>query len=269
MAEILATFGMHPAPPFDIVIAEDNRMLREVLVKRSRESGHRIVCETGFGDVALDACRSHHPDILLLDMVLNTSSGGAVLEDLEAEGSSVKVIVISCHLEDYLVFRLEQSRLVQGYIDKRTDIVDSLPEALCSISEGKRHFSQTFICASRNRKADPCAFDKILTFREKEYLRFVVHGMSDTEIADQLGISVRTAEGRRSMILHKLGIGGTAKLITYARNKGFDLFPAGQLHPAPVLEEPARFAQAPQAVVDGALAGVFGIRPGASSKTKG
>lgn len=64
---------------------------------------------------------------------------------------------------------------------------------------------------------DPLA---LLTPREKEVFRLIIEGFTSTEVASQLGISIRTAEAHRRSVKHKLGCTSTAALVHFAYKNG-------------------------------------------------
>jgi DNA-binding NarL/FixJ family response regulator len=205
------------------VVAEDMLMFRELIVKVCREAGHEVVGATGSGAAAVELCRRLQPDILVLDLVLDEMDGCAAMEELARRGPPPQVLLISAHLADYLVYRVERS-IARGFVDKNVHAPSVLTAALSALAEGRTWFSPTFVHLARVRRQDPHAFDKILTDAELRFLQLVARGFPDLEIAGRLGISVRTAQGHRSHILHKLGLENTPGLMVYARDKGFTLF---------------------------------------------
>ena len=207
-----------------VVVVEDIVMLHEVMRKACHDLGHEVLATTTSGRKAVELCEALRPDALLLDLQLVDISGGEVIDELERRQLAVQVIVISAYLSDYVVYRIERSR-VKAVIDKNTHAPSAIGEALAAVARGHSWYSPSFQEAKWQRRADPRAFDKLLTEAEQTFLRLVAHGYSDADIAERLGISPRTAEGHRSRILKKLGVESTTKLLAYALSKGFHLFP--------------------------------------------
>jgi DNA-binding NarL/FixJ family response regulator len=110
---------------------------------------------------------------------------------------------------------------VDGFINKNSHTCSAIGEALSAVAHGKRWFSPSFHQLRRQQNRDPLFFGRLLTDREQDVLGLVGHGLSDAEIAAQLGIATRTAADHRSNLLHKLNLDGTPKLITYAIEHGF------------------------------------------------
>jgi len=209
-----------------IVIAEDQGMLREVIVKICREAGHEVAGECGGGRETVAACLATRPELLILDLRLSDDfHGGAVLEALEAERALPKVLVLSAYLGDYLIHRIRHLPVPCGFVDKTTALLTSVGEAIAALEAGRMAFSAAFLRAYAAFRENGRSFDRLLTPHEELFLRYAVQEYSDSEIAVRLRISVRTAEGRRSALLHKLGLESSQKLVSFARAQGFHLFP--------------------------------------------
>jgi two-component system chemotaxis response regulator CheB len=80
-----------------IVVADDSRLMRRMLVDALRRQGFQVVAEAGDGDEALAACRAHQPDALTLDLAMPGLDGMGVLRALrrDARDLAVPVVVVS------------------------------------------------------------------------------------------------------------------------------------------------------------------------------
>ena len=198
-------------------------MFREVLRKVCvDELGHEVAGEAADGASAVDLVARAAPELVLLDLHLPMLDGFGVVEAVRLRSPHVKILVLSSHCDEYTVFRSERAR-VQGFVDKNTNSVAMLKEAIGAVASGKVWFSDAFQKAKANRHRDPNSFDKLLTGRERDVLALVGVPLSDTEIAARLGIAEETVEKHRFNILRKLGLTGTMELVRYARQHGFTL----------------------------------------------
>jgi DNA-binding NarL/FixJ family response regulator len=206
-----------------IVIVEDHLMFREVLRKICEEElQHKVVGEAEDGRRAVEVVRAHKPDMVLLDLHLPNLDGFGVIEEIRKIQPDVLILVLSSHCDDFTVYRAEKAG-VQGFVDKNTNSVTSLKNAISQVSRGKASFSDAFNRIRAQRRADPQSFDKVLGNRERTVLALVGQSLRDTEIAERLGISEQTVATHRLNIIRKLGLTNTTELVRYARDHGFTL----------------------------------------------
>jgi len=206
-----------------IVIVEDHLMFREVLRKVcAAELGHEVVGEADHGERAIELITQVTPDLVLLDLHLPGVDGFGVAEEIRRNAPLVKILILSSHCDEYAVFRAEQLR-VQGFVDKNTNSVETLKQAITAIVEGRTWFSDLFLRAKAARRRDPLAFDKILTERERSILILIGVPLSDVEIAHEIGIAEDTVAKHRFNLLRKLELKTTTELVRYAREHGFTL----------------------------------------------
>lgn len=206
-----------------IVIVEDHLMFREVLRKVcTAELGHEVVGEADNGERAIELITQATPDLVLLDLHLPGLDGFAVAEEIRRRAPLVKILVLSSHCDEYAVFRAEQLR-VQGFVDKNTNSVETLKQAIGAVAQGRLWYSELFQRAKAARRKDPLSFDKILTERERSILVLIGVPLSDAEIAQEIGIAEDTVEKHRFNLLRKLELQTTTELVRYAREHGFTL----------------------------------------------
>lgn len=209
--------------PVRIVIVEDHVMFREVLRKIcEKELRHAVVGETGDGTAAVGLVARLKPDLMLLDLHLPGIDGFGVAGEVHRLSPNTRILVLSSHCDEYTVFRTEQAG-VQGFVDKNTNSVGVLKEAIRAVASGRTVFSEAYRRVRKARRADPASFDKILTNRERAIVSLAGESLTDEEIAERLGISVASAAKHRLNTLHKLGLGSTVELVRYAREHGFTL----------------------------------------------
>lgn len=208
-----------------IVIVEDHLMFRDVIRQIcSRRFGHTIVGETDSGVQAVEVILREKPDAVILDLSLPDMDGFNVVDRVLATLPDLRILVVSSHCDDYTLFRVEKSG-VHGFLDKTSNTVETLQEALKALEEGRVYFSVAFQQAKIARRKDPRSFTKVLSEWERGILSLIGQGLSDDEIAERMLISPRTVQTHRSRILQKLNVRGTPKLITFAIENGFTQVP--------------------------------------------
>ncbi|HVU32759.1 MAG TPA: response regulator transcription factor [Opitutaceae bacterium] len=206
-----------------IAIVEDHVMFREVLRKIcEHDLHHKVVGEAGDGREAVELAKRTKPDLILLDLHLPNLDGFGVIEEIRKTLSDVAILVLSSHCDEYTVFRAEHAG-IQGFVDKNTNSVAALKDAIAVVASGKVSFSDAFKRIRAQRLMDPHSFDKVLGNRERTVLAMVGLSWRDSEIAAKLGISEQTVSTHRLNIVRKLGLSNTTELVRYAREHGFTL----------------------------------------------
>jgi len=210
------------AKKIKILVADDHPVVRKGLQScLARQDRLKIVGEASDGDEALKKTRELSPDVVLMDISMPGMNGLAVTEVLRKEHPDVKVLVLSVHNNRDYIFRIIQAG-AHGFISKEAP-PDELLRAIESVHSGEPFFSPEIAKAALNQlvssggKKDPFAQ---LTSREREVLVLIAEGQSNKEIANRLGIGVRTIETHRERIMRRLDIHSVAGLTKFAIANG-------------------------------------------------
>lgn len=196
-------------------------MFRDVIRKVcNSQFGHEVVGETASGREAVTMILALKPDAVILDLSLPDMDGFNVADRVLAELPELRILVLSSHCDDYTLFRVEKAG-VHGFLDKNSNTVETLRDALVAVGSGRAYYSTAYQQAKIARRNDPQAFTKLLTEWERAILSLIGQGLHDEEIAERLNLSPRTVQTHRSNIMAALGIRGTPKLIAFAVEHGF------------------------------------------------
>jgi DNA-binding NarL/FixJ family response regulator len=160
------------------------------------------------------------PDLVLLDLNLPDIDGFSVIDVLRKAQSKSRIIAISAARGSYTLFQLEHAS-IDGFVDKASNSLANLREAIQTVGSGKRYFSAIFAKDKEARLADPVSFDKVLSDRERSVLALIGLSLDDSEIASRLRIAPKTAGSFRTRIMAKLNVHSTPKLIRFAISNGF------------------------------------------------
>lgn len=204
-----------------IVVVEDHQLVRELLVASCAGlfPGSEVAgVSTGAG--AVKACKERQPDVLLLDLVLPDGDGLDWIEKIVAAAPAVKVIALTSHADEFTLHRATRAR-VHGFVDKNEQSVPLLAEAISTVLDGRTYFSSVAQRIRASLRHDPIAFDKVLSEREQELLRYFGQGWSNEEVAKRVGLTAGTVKLHRRNIMGKLGVHSTPQLMRYALEKGF------------------------------------------------
>lgn len=208
-----------------VLVAEDHQMLREGLkaILANRDD-LEIVGEAVDGLEALRKVKRLKPDLMLLDLSMPRMNGLSVLLDAKSYLPEIKILVLTIHQsEPYVMETFEAG--ADGYCSKN-DSRDELLVAIDSVLNGKIYLSPLIagdvlhgFLAKREKDKDLSDWDTV-TQREKEILKLLAEGYTNSQIADMLYISVKTVEKHRSNIMAKLDLHNVAHLTTLAIEKG-------------------------------------------------
>ena len=215
-----------------IAVIEDHTLMRELLVKACREGFPEAVV-AGAPDAAsgLRLVRRLKPDVAILDLGLPDRHGLDLVDELLEAQPALKVIGLSGSTDEFTVHRTARSRL-HGFVDKGEQTIEALLKAVTTVLAGQRYLSSRIREALRSLREDPASFDKILSEREQDLLRLFGRGLTNEQVAAQVGLSELTVRNYRCRVMAKLQVRTSAELIRYALEKGFVGPAAGRPAPA-------------------------------------
>jgi DNA-binding NarL/FixJ family response regulator len=209
-----------------ILIVDDYPLVREGLMQLIHRQDDLCCCGTADGlDSALKAVASQKPDLITVDIRLPKGDGLTLIKDLKAHGHAVPVLVIS-QFEEMLYAQRALKAGAQGYLMKDRATEDVLTAIRTILSGGFYVSPQIAVLAFDKRNAHPP--DKTLhalSDRELEVLQLLGAGLGTRNIADRLGLSVKTIEAHREHIKEKLGLTCAAELLRLATD-----YVKGQAH---------------------------------------
>jgi DNA-binding NarL/FixJ family response regulator len=193
-----------------VMIAEDNVLLREGLVRLLTESDIEVAGTSGDADKLLVLVEDDPPDVAIVDIRLpptHTDEGMKAALKIRAERPDVGVLVLSQYVEVGLAMQLlGDSAAGAGYLlkDRVSNVKDFL-DAVSRVADGGSAIDPTIVSAliSKQRKRDP--LDR-LTPREREVLALMAEGRSNQGIADRFVITLRAVEKYVSSIFSKLDL---------------------------------------------------------------
>ncbi|KAE9641763.1 MULTISPECIES: response regulator transcription factor [Pseudomonas] len=183
--------------------------------------GYAVIGEANDGSQLLEMVEQLAPDIVLLDISMRETGGLEALQRLKRVRPQSKVLILSMHTDPALIMQALESG-AHGYLLKDTTATE-LEHALDALRNNERYLSPAIAhtvinqALTRNQKQQPEVADSHnLTARQLEILRLIVRGKSTREIANGLGLSIKTVETHRSQIMKRLQIYDVAGLVLFA-----------------------------------------------------
>jgi two-component system response regulator NreC len=202
-----------------ILIAEDQQLVRQGLVALLAVDDVTIVGEAEDGKGAIEMTRSLLPDVVLMDLSMPELDGVEATRRIKQFAPQVRVLVLTvANCERRVAEALAAG--ADGY-------------ALKKLGHGELMAAITAVCAGKTYLGPGLSEDLVkeylegsemgggsLTAREREVLQLIARGHKNREIADELGIAIKTVETHRTKIMQKLDLHNSAELAAYAIRRG-------------------------------------------------
>ncbi|MFZ4578105.1 MAG: response regulator [Myxococcota bacterium] len=209
-----------------ILLVDDHTIVREGL--RALLSGRddmTVVGEASTGTQAVELATALEPDVVVMDLTLPGISGLDATELIAGRRPETRVLVLSMHDGEEFV-RPAIRAGASGYLVKGSGLGD-LVAAIRAVAAGQAFFSPAAAkvlltdAKEKGRSADGGTPGlEVLTAREQQVLKQVALGQTSQDIADDLGISVKTVEGHRANLMAKLGLRDLPALVRLAIRTG-------------------------------------------------
>ncbi|MBJ7353785.1 MAG: response regulator transcription factor [Thermoleophilaceae bacterium] len=213
-----------PDGQITVVIADDHAVVRTGLrMLIEAEEGMEVVAEAGDADSARRYVLGHKPTVLMLDLNMPGEASLDAIPKIHEASPETKIVVLTMQ-EDPAFARAAMSAGASGYILKEAADAE-LVSAIRLAADGGIYLYPRVGA----RMASGSAEDELsaLTEREIEIMKLIALGYTNTEIAEQLFLSVRTIESHRAHIQNKLDFASRAELVRFAIDHGLiDVSPA-------------------------------------------
>jgi len=208
-----------------ILLAEDHVVVRESIHQSlEREANFTVVGEAGDGEEAVRMARELKPDVIVMDISLPKINGIEATKQIKAFQPSAIVLGLTAYDYEQYIFPLLDAGAA-GYLLK--DISSrELINAIQTVYRGEavlhpaiarkvlERYRRTKEGGEKEHEPDS------LTERETAVLKMAAKGMSNSEIAEELCLSVRTIESHLGSIFNKLGVGSRTEAVIEAMRRG-------------------------------------------------
>lgn len=206
-----------------VLIADDHRLFRQGLISlmKTRDDLVEVVGEAATGTEAVRQVEELHPDIVLLDIYMPGVNGLEAARAIRARVPETAIVILTSSEQDE---HLNEAATigVDGYLLKNLD-GEELFDLLAGIQKGEAAMTRAMAARLLKTMADATAMEvdhEELTDREKEVLRLVARGDSNSHIAEQLFISVNTVKTHIKNILAKLQLENRTQVAAFAVKSG-------------------------------------------------
>jgi len=216
--------------PIRVLLADDHELVRAGFrALLASMSDVDVVAEAQDGRAALELVALHQPDVVLMDITMPGLNGLEATTRIVKDFPRTRVIILSMHAsEDHVLLALRKG--ASGYLLKGARLAE-LDLAVRSVARGEiylspaasKHIPTDYLQRGGEPKAVAVGEFRLidrLTGRQREVLQLIAEGRTVKQIAQILGISVKTAETHRAQIMERLDIHDLAGLVRFAIRAG-------------------------------------------------
>ena len=198
----------------NVVIADDHALVREAICGVvDRIPSAKIVSQASNGIEAIAAIRLHKPNLLILDAAMPLARGIEVFAETRRWSPNTRVVLVTGFTSTAILLDWIDAG-VDGIVLK-TCSTEIMKTAFETVLRGSNYIAEDISILLENRPSP-----QSMTSREREVLSQLANGKTNSEIADQLAISVKTVEKHRASLMSKLGVHSMAELLVSALREG-------------------------------------------------
>jgi DNA-binding NarL/FixJ family response regulator len=200
-----------------VVLADDHAILTEGL-KTLLEGSFHVVAVVHNGRDALQAVRTHHPAVIVLDISMPLLNGIDTVRELRRFDPKIKVVILTMHTDlDFVREAFERG--ASAYVLKDSASLD-LRRAIQRALQGRTYMTpgiaENGLDGLMGRVRGERTISEKLTSRQREVLQLLAEGRTAKEAAAILNLSSRTVEFHKYRLMKQLGVQTVAQLTQFA-----------------------------------------------------
>ncbi len=205
-----------------ITVADDHAVLRSGLkAMLNYHPQFEVIAEAANGLETLASLEQCCPDVLILDLAMPGMSGVECIKEIRHRRIPCRILVLTMYDEEEYVKEVLRAG-ADGYVLKKSADTD-LIEGIIKVHAGKKYLNDMLseslldnLLRSPATADSQCNPYNILSAREREVLRFLAQGYTNSEIGKRLSLSGKTIDTYRSRIMQKLNLHRKSELVNFA-----------------------------------------------------
>tara|TARA_B110000037_G_scaffold82932_1_gene98706 strand:- start:951 stop:1601 length:651 start_codon:yes stop_codon:yes gene_type:complete len=203
-----------------IFLVDDHPLVRQGLTQIfEKEEDFEVCGEAENAQQAMKAVGTHMPNVVVVDISLQGNNGLELIKNLKAIYEDIPILVFSMHDESTYAQRALRAG-AKAYVMKK-EPPETIIAAVRRIIKGEIYVSPTvadqvlhqIVNGPSNAAASPI---ERLTDRELEVVQLIGRGLSTREIAENLGLSIKTIESHRAHVKEKLSLRNATELVQFS-----------------------------------------------------
>ncbi|MFO7996802.1 MAG: response regulator transcription factor [Dehalococcoidia bacterium] len=211
-----------------VLLADDHPLLRQgIRSQLERQRDIEVVAEAADGEEAVRLAAEFKPDVVVMDIGMPKLNGLEATRQLKAENPDIAVLVLTIYDdEEYILGLLEAG--AAGYLLKTADPAEIVQD-IRAVRYGECVLNPTvtrrLLTKALERRSKPIRLDSLeeLSYREVQVLELAAGGITNKQIADEMGISVRTVKGHLASIFAKMKVASRTEAVLTALKRGWIL----------------------------------------------
>lgn len=204
-----------------VIIADDHAIIREGLKGLLENKGIRVLGIAKDGREAMEKTVSLKPEVVIMDVSMPSLNGVEATKRIKKQVPDARIIALSMHSGRRTIDRMFAAG-ASGYILKESAF-NELYDAIREVVRGNYYLTPSvarmYVDPDEDFNTGPSGIDR-LSGKEREVLQLVAEGGKTRDIAESLGVSVKTVETHRRNIMKKLNIFSVAGLTRFAIKEG-------------------------------------------------
>jgi DNA-binding NarL/FixJ family response regulator len=205
-----------------VLLADDHAVLREATAELvDHQPDMVVVGQAGTGEETVRLTGELRPDVVVMDIAMPRGNGLEATRCIVGEMLGTRVLVLTAHEDREHVIPLLEAGAI-GYLPKTVGL-NELLDAIRAASRGESVLPPAIasVVVRHLSGAEEQRPEAALTAREMEVLCLVSQGLSNQQVAHELGLSVRTIEAHLTHIYSKLGVGSRTEAALLAQREGW------------------------------------------------
>jgi DNA-binding NarL/FixJ family response regulator len=218
MTAIAAGF-LRPAKALQVVLADDHKVVRQALRLLLERDGIQVVGEASDGHQAARLARELSPDVAVLDLMMPGLNGLDAANEIRHAAPETQLVLLTTQTGEQEVLRALKAGFKACVFKSHQaqDLVHAIREVAAGRTYLHPEMSGTVVGAYLSGLETP---RDVLSSRERQVLQLIAEGKGTKQVAEILGVSVKTIESHRSRLTKKLNIREIAGLVRYAIRHG-------------------------------------------------
>jgi DNA-binding NarL/FixJ family response regulator len=207
-----------------VIIADDHAIFLEGLKSLFEKKGMEVIAVAKNGLEAVDLAIMYQPDVVMMDISMPGLNGVEATAAIRKKVPKAKIIALSMHSNKQIVDKMLASG-ASGYVLKEKAF-DELYDAVLKVNKGDFYLTPSIAEMYEDKHGNTFNFSgnipkfNEISKKERQVLQLVAEGEKTRNIAQKLGVSIKTIETHRRHIMKKLNIFSIAGLTKFAIKEG-------------------------------------------------